>query len=286
MQDLKKIKSTFVRQQDQSDCGVACLATLIKYYGGHVKLERLREISGTDSRGTTLLGLCQAGPEIGLDTEGYEADIKNLKEIKEPCILNVLIDNQLMHYVVCYGYKDEKFLIGDPAKGILEFTPDDLDEIWRSKALLTVKPNHNFIQQKAIKYDKWRWFQKLITEDYNVLGIALVLGIFITFMSMATAIFSQKLIDEILPDNNHLKLTVGLSLLAFLLLMRSGISVLRENFVLRQSISFNKRVINNFYSALLKLPKSFFDNRKTGELIARMNDTIRIQNSISYMAGN
>ncbi|HAT77556.1 MAG TPA: peptidase C39, partial [Flavobacterium sp.] len=43
---------------------------------------------------------------------------------------------------------------------------------------------------------------------------------------------------------------------------------------------FNSRINNQFYSSLLHLPKPFFDTRKIGELVARLNDTGRIQEVI------
>ncbi|MCB0462948.1 MAG: ATP-binding cassette domain-containing protein, partial [Flavobacteriaceae bacterium] len=51
--------------------------------------------------------------------------------------------------------------------------------------------------------------------------------------------------------------------------------------LIRQGKDYNIRIIKFFYSKLLKLPKSFFDSRKTGDLIARMNDTSRIQNTVT-----
>lgn len=55
--DLKRIEKTIVLQHDASDCGVACLLSLIRYYDGEISLAGLREISGTTKQGTTLLGL-------------------------------------------------------------------------------------------------------------------------------------------------------------------------------------------------------------------------------------
>lgn len=46
---------------------------------------------------------------------------------------------------------------------------------------------------------------------------------------------------------------------------------------------FNNRIIKRFYDALLKLPLPFFFNRKTGDLIARMNDTNRLQRTVTYL---
>ena len=51
----KLIKKTFSLQKDLTDCGVGCLQSLVRYYGGDISLEKLREKSGTSKTGTTLL---------------------------------------------------------------------------------------------------------------------------------------------------------------------------------------------------------------------------------------
>ena len=111
---------SFTLQQGQSDCGVACLSSVIRYYGGETTIEKLREISGTSTRGTTLLGLCQAAVLMGFDAEGMAADsVDNLSELNGPAILHVIIENHLQHYLVFYAFNaDGTLLIGNPAKGI------------------------------------------------------------------------------------------------------------------------------------------------------------------------
>ena len=42
---------------------------------------------------------------------------ENLKKIEIPVILHILKDGNLEHYVVCYGYEDGKFILGDPGRG-------------------------------------------------------------------------------------------------------------------------------------------------------------------------
>lgn len=75
---VKHIEKTHTLQQDQSDCGVACLLSLIKFYDGAHTIEKLRELSGTSKQGTTLLGLYQAASKAGFTAEGCEADIQAL----------------------------------------------------------------------------------------------------------------------------------------------------------------------------------------------------------------
>jgi len=284
--NIKQLEKTHIRQIDQSDCGVACLLSVIKYYEGNNSLEKLREISGTTKQGTTLLGLYQAANQLGFTTQGNEADIQALIDHGEPLILHVLINNNLQHYVVCYGYENNKFIIGNPAKGISFYSKDDLEKIWVSKTCLTLKPNNSFVKEEATKNAKKKWFISLLKEDFQLLGISIVIGVGIAVLGMAMAVFSQKLIDDILPSQNTIKLISGIGLLAFLLLVRVGFSALREFLLIRQSKDFNNRIIDKFYNSLLHLPKPFFDTRKIGELVARLNDTNRVQRVIKIVASN
>lgn len=279
----KKVEKAFIHQKDQSDCGVACLAGVVQYFGGEIKLERLRELSGTNRQGTTLLGLYQAAKEIGLKAEPYEAELKNLREQEDPCILHIIKNNTQQHYAVCYGYEKGKFLISDPAESVKYVSEEELEKQWQSKALLLLKPASGFTTKKVHQKHRWQWIKALVVEDLNILGLALALGVFITGLSLSTAIFSQQLIDNILPERDLLKLFIGVGLLTILIVARSGLSYIRQLFLIRQSRDFNNRVINNFYDSLLKLPVPFFLNRKTGDLIARMNDTRRLQQTVTFL---
>ena len=283
----KHIEKTHTLQLDQSDCGVACLMSLIKLNGGTNSIEKLRELSGTTKQGTTMLGLYQVANQIGFTAEGCEADIQALIDHKRPVILHVVIQEQLQHYVVCYEYDSDKgFLIGDPAKEIYYLTADELDKIWVSKSCLTLEVNESFIKAEIEKHSQKKWFLDLLKEDYKLLWISVLLGVFVAGLGLAMSLFSQKLIDDILPSNNIKKLVSGIGLLTVLLLARVGISALREFFLLQQSKDFNNRINTNFFSSLLQLPKPFFDTRKIGELVARLNDTQRVQRVIKMLASS
>jgi len=284
--NLKQISKFLVLQQDQSDCGVACLLSVIHYYEGNNSLEKLRELSGTTKQGTTLLGLYQAANGLGFTAQGNEAEIQEIIDHAAPLILHVLIEGHLQHYLVCFGYENGKFNIGDPAKGMITYTKEELLKVWKSKTCLTLIPNENFVKATTIKKSKKEWFLKLLKKDYQLLGISMAFGIVVALLGMAMAIFSQKLIDDILPSENSTKLITGIALLAFLLLVRIGFSTLREFFLIKQSKDFNNRIIDTFYSSLLHLPKPFFDTRKIGELVARLNDTSRVQRVIKLIASN
>lgn len=292
---MKHLHKTFSRQHDQSDCGVAALLSVIRFFGGDESLERLRELSGTSRQGTTLLGIFQAAQGIGFTAKALQADgIENLKSASFPCILHILKDGRLQHYVVCYGFANGVFTIGDPASGIQTIAPKELENLWQSKTLLLLSPNEHFVRKEAQTAEKRRWVRALIEDDLTVLFVAFALGVAISLLSLSTAIFSQKLVDTILPNRDTTRLIIGLSMLGFLLLARSGLNFLRGRFVLGQTRRFNNRLVtrrfnnrlvNRFFGALMHLPQAFFDRRKTGDLIARMNDAQRLQQALTYLVG-
>ncbi|NDV83402.1 peptidase domain-containing ABC transporter [Bacteroides sp. 51] len=286
MINIDYINKVKIMQQDTSDCGVACLLTLIRFHGGAITLERLRELSGTTKQGTTLLGLYQAAISVELHAEGCEADIQSLIEHAKPIILHVELENGLEHFIINFGYEDNHFVIFDPAKGLCRYTINDLNKIWKSRVCLIILPTDDFYNKKNISKDKKKWFFHLIHKDYPVLGISIVIGLIISILGIAIAVFTQKLVDEIIPNKSIDLLYIGMILLFLLLFFRLGLIALRQYLLYTQSRNFNNRIISFFYNKLLRLPKSFFDTRKTGDLVARLNDTRRIQQVITVLSGD
>ena len=46
-------KIEVVKQQDLKDCGPCSLSCIIKYYGGYVPIEKIREDTNTTANGTS-----------------------------------------------------------------------------------------------------------------------------------------------------------------------------------------------------------------------------------------
>ena len=131
-----------------------------------------------------------------------------------------------------------------------------------------------------------QWFLNIIKPDQKTIGYSIILGLCIAILGMSIAVFAQQLIDVILPSKNTKMLIISMSVVTVLLLIRAYFTTLRNQFLISQSKNVNNRIIDRFYTSLLSLPKPFFDTRKIGELVARFNDTQRIQNVIKVVIGN
>ncbi|MDR1582398.1 MAG: hypothetical protein LBS55_03920, partial [Prevotellaceae bacterium] len=275
----------FVKQNNQSWCGLACLSMLTKYYGGEILQDKLLHISGTNVSGTTLLGLYQAANAIGLAAEGLEGTTNDLKTLPAPAILHFTLEDGLLHYVVYWGRCNHKFIISDPAKETIEMDEEALNAKWKSKMLLLVKEGEKFKKHATLNKEKYNWIKSLLKPDIQVLSIVLVFSIIFSALGISLSLFSQKLVDDILPSKEISRLVVGVSILAVLLLAKNIVGYVRTILSARQVKDFSNRIVSQFYSIILYLPKLFFDSLKTGEVTARLNDAARIQRTISYISG-
>ena len=237
-----KIKNCLIQQQDQLDCGPAALLSVINYYDGAVSIEQIRQMSGTNLNGTTLLGLYKTSKSLGLDAEGCKANIEFLIGLIRPCILHVNLP-QGQHYLVFFTTRKTSngimFVIGDPATGIRYMTAFELSEIWESKVCLLLTPGAGFQTNRESFRQKRKWLFKLLTNDKDIIGISIGLGIVVAFLGLVLSIFSQRLIDEILPNRDIQMLTISIVLGFVLLVIRELLSALRQYFIVCLSKEFS-----------------------------------------------
>lgn len=284
----RKIRSNkFLLQKDSCDCGVACFQNILRYHHIDLSLEYLRQISGTDMTGTTLLGLYQAATKLGFEAVGAEVvGIDTLKETDQPSILHTVLNDNQYHYVICYGWTGRYFLIGDPITGLVHMQEEQLYDIWKSRVILFLQPTAAISARANHQKNRWQWIIDLVKKQMNLLVLTVILGVIVSVLNLSTAIFSQKLIDNLLVKGDTGKLVKGVVLFMLLLLARSFINFIRGLIIAMQGKAFSTEITNSFYKRLLNLPKSFFDNRKTGDMISRLNDTNRIQQTVSMIVGD
>lgn len=53
-----------IKQQEQKDCGCACLATVFKQFGLKIPIYKIRELAKTDLYGTSVYGLTMAAEKL------------------------------------------------------------------------------------------------------------------------------------------------------------------------------------------------------------------------------
>ena len=70
------MKYTFVQQHDATDCAAACLAMICLHYKKETTITKLRDLMGTDLKGTNLIGISKCANELGFSSQAVRVDKK------------------------------------------------------------------------------------------------------------------------------------------------------------------------------------------------------------------
>ena len=131
------MKSIKIKQHDITDCGVACLASIGNHYGVHIPIAQIRQLASTDLHGTNILGLVQAAEKMGFLAKGVRCRMESLAQVPLPCIVHLVLKNQLHHFVVLYKITQKHVFVMDPAFGSMEkYEHKEFEAIWSGVLIL------------------------------------------------------------------------------------------------------------------------------------------------------
>ncbi len=283
MHSIFRKKYPVIKQYDQVDCGPAALLSVLKFYGGNTSLVQLRELTNTSVNGSTMLDVVNAAKKIGFDAFGASGKYDDLMKEKMPCIAHVVVDEVLNHFVVVYKINAKKVKLGDPGKGVYNLSRLEFEKIWKSKAVVLLKPTENLLNEKTVTW--FNWILNYLKKDNIWLIQSVFLGIVFTVLGLLTSLFIQKLVDKYIPEKNIIWIYYTGVFLFVLLMIRSLSGYIRDRFLIILNKRLNINITGDFFQHLFNLPKKFFDTRKRGDITARIHDAMRIQQAVLQIGG-
>ena len=90
-----------------------------------------------------------------------------------------------------------------------------------------------------------------------------------------------KIVDNVIPNGNWNLLNLLSVLMIVILILSLFIDGVKTVYMLKTGIKIDTRLILGYYKHLLRLPQSFFDTMRSGEIISRVNDAVKIRSFIN-----
>lgn len=287
------------------DCGPTCLYMISKWYGRSFAIEKLRELTEIGKEGVNLLGISDAAEKTGFRTTALQltAD-KLLTEAPKPAILHWGQN----HFVVLLPHKKKIFpfpnrtskiaiKLADPAAGIFTLNKTQFLHKWASGKndygeqtgiALLLKPAGDFLTRKydgsfnETKPGNWRSLFGYI-KPYKKLILQLLLGVILgSLLQLVFPFLTQSVVDIGINTQNIQFVYIVLFAQLALFAGRLGVEFIRSWILYHISSRINIAILTDFLIKLMKLPVTYFDSKKTGDIMQRMNDHHRIQ---SFLTG-
>ena len=269
-----------ILQNDETDCGPACLAAIFRKYNLKVSIATIRDIAGTDRQGTSAYGLVKVIEHFGFQQKVVEADKSVLTpKIPLPAIAHVVIDNSLLHYVVITKIKDDTVVVSDPAKGIVKYKKDDFIKIW-TNILILIAPTEESQRGNKKESTLSSFFRLLISQRWLLLRI-FILSMILTSLGIITSFYYQVIMDNVVPSLSIQTLNYVSVITLCLFLVQIGINFLRGILIVKLEQRIDIPIMLGYYNHALILPMKFYSMRDTGEIISRFNDASSIRDIVS-----
>ena len=257
-----------VKQHDITDCGAACLATIAKQNGYKIPISKIREIAGTDKQGTNAFGMIKAAEQLGFSAKAVKGDHKAFfSEFPLPCIAHVIVNGNLMHYVVIHKITKKQIIIADPGRGIVKLTPKEFfgktarpgkppEYQWTGVLIFLVK-SESFVKGNETKGLFQRFFHLLLPQKRLLLHIFMASLVY-TILGIAGAFYYKALMDDILPDGLIRTLTTLSVGVIFLNIFKVILDAIRSHLLLYLSQKLDIALLLGYYRHILELPMNFF----------------------------
>jgi ATP-binding cassette, subfamily B, bacterial len=262
-------------QMNSVECGAACLAMMLNYYGRKTTISECREICQPGRDGLSALMIARAARHFGLRVKAYSTEPENFKYLPLPAIVHW----QFQHFLIVEQWAPEKIEVVDPSGGRRALSGQEFNDGFTG-VVLTMEPGTQFERRRRPVKHSWRsYIHYVLTMPGLYVMLAQVLGasLLVQLLGLVFPLFTKILIDDILPHRMTGILTmVGLGL-GVIILSQAVIAYLRSILLIYLQARLDTRLMLGFFEHTLSLPFRFFQQRNSGDLLMRLssNATIR-----------
>lgn len=264
-----------IMQMEALECGAASLAMVLAYYGKWLPLEQVRFDCGVSRDGSNARNILKAARSYGLAAKGYRYEPNDLRrDGKFPCIIHWNFN----HFVVLDGFRGNKAILNDPAKGKYAVSLKTFDDSFTGICLL-FEPTEDFTPggkpPSVLAYAK-----KRLKGAGSAVAFAAITALITAITGVISPAFSRIFVDRLLTGKNpewFIPFIIGLSFLGILQLVVGWINAV-------YSLKINGKLAmvgsTTFMWKVLRMPMEFFSQRMAGDIQGRQSSNASIAGSL------
>jgi len=276
-QKIWKRRVPLLTQMNMVECGLACLAMILSYYGRPTSISELRTRCGVGRDGLSALSLVRAARNYGLKVRAVSLQESDFSSVRLPAIIHW----EFKHFLVVEYWSRKYVRIVDPAKGRRKLSCAEFDAGFTGVVIM-LEPDVHFDRQAIPSRGSLREYLLAYVKLnpmtlVQVAAISLVLQGFGLVLPLAT----KFVVDQVLPlrmDDILVLLAGGMVILVFSQMVTA---LLRECLLVYLRARIDIHMMRSFLEHLLLLPYTFFQQHASGDLLARMGSNTVIRDVFS-----
>lgn len=268
-------KVPMVMQMEALECGAASLTMILAYYDKWIPLEQVRADCGVSRDGSNAKNVLKAARSYGLIAKGYRYEPEDLKKNgKFPCIIHWNFN----HFLVLCGFRGNKAVLNDPAKGTYSVFMETFDKSFTGICLM-FEPGENFEPggkpKSVIDFAK-----KRLKGAGAAVAFVVATTVISSLIGIINPAFSRIFLDRLLTGQNpewFLPFIISLSVLSAVQIVVALIQALWSSRIDgRMTVTGSA----SFLWKVLRMPMEFFSQRMAGDIQQRQGANASIAGSL------
>lgn len=268
-------KVPVIMQMEALECGAASLAMVLAYYGKWIPLEQVRYDCGVSRDGSNARNVLRAARSYGLTAKGYRYEPAELKtKGKFPCIIHWNFN----HFVVLNGFKGNKAVLNDPARGTYTVPMKTFDESFTGICLM-FEPGEDFVPggkpQSVFGFAK-----KRLKGAGAAIAFVTMTTIISSLIGIISPAFSRIFLDRLLTGQNPDWVVPFVIALAGMSVIQLIVAWIQSVYSLKINGKLSMVGNSTFMWQVLRMPMDFFSQRMAGDIQGRQSSNASIASSL------
>ena len=270
----RRIKTPLLLQMHATECGAACLGSVLGHFGRWVPLSELRIRCEVGRDGSTAAGIMRAAKHYGLRCKGRSAPVRLLSRMTLPLVLFW----EFNHFLILEGFDQGHFYLNDPAAGRRKVREEEFRKSFTGIAL-EFAPEPEFKRggdRASILRHIPAWFRGSSSAVSHVVACGLMLAVLALVAPAMLGIFVDRVLVGHEPWGGLIAaVMVGAAILVY------ALAWLKQRWLRRLAIRASVIAGNRCVSRLLRLPVEYFCHRFVGDLTTRVVSIDKIAKGLS-----
>lgn len=279
----------YIQQLDETDCGAACLSMIASHFGKRLNIAEVRGQAGTDVIGTNINGLLIASKKYGLKGNAVKGSREAITPtLPVPFIAHVHIQRNettwVDHYVVVK--KIDKKIIEiwdpDPLYKKQKISYKKFFESWTGYAIF-FEPAVDF--KKSERNDNLLLkFIPVFMPHTKTLAFSFIASVLLLAFGIISSFYYKYIFDEVIYSKAAFSLHTLTAGILLVTIIQSVVGTVRRILLSHFSFKTDLQLNFSYLAHIFSLPLSFFESRKSGEVLSRLGDLDKIKQTLSSAA--
>lgn len=263
-------------QTEVAECGLACLAMMLGFFGFDTDLIGLRRRFSVSSHGIGLKNLMEIAARVHFAPRALRVEVEDLNKVQLPCILHW----NMNHFVVLKSVKNNKFTLHDPAFGERVLTAADFNNQFTG-VVLELTPTQDFEKGEDKKTLDFKNFWSKIVGLKRSLTQIVLLSLLLQVFALVSPFYMQTVVDDVILRKDISLLAVLAIGFGLLLVVQQVTNALRDFIILHISNRFGMQISANLFRHLIRLPIDYFERRHMGDIVSRFGSLNNVRNLLT-----